>query len=147
MISPRQLQANRANARHSAGPKSPAGKARSAGNARRHGLATPARSDPALTTTIESLARAIAGAEANAEHMALARRIAEAQIDLVRVQQVRLEVLNAAKSFAAGSASAPMTMTNPKLVSTISALDRYERRSLSRRKTAISDFDTARSGG
>jgi len=143
MISPRKLQANRANARHSTGPKSPAGKARSSRNARRHGLATSARSDPALTAKIESLARAIAGVEAKAEKITLARKIAEAQIDLARIEQVRLDVLSAAKSFAAGSVSAPMTMTNSNVVSTVAALDRYERRTLSRRKTAIKDFDTA----
>jgi hypothetical protein len=116
MISPRKLQANRANARHSTGPKSPAGKARSSGNARRHGLATSARCDPALAAKIESLARAIAGVEAKAEKIALARKIAEAQIDLARIEQVRLDVLSAAKSFAAGSVSAPMTMTNSNVV-------------------------------
>jgi hypothetical protein len=143
MISAAKLRANRANARHSTGPKSPAGKARSARNAHRHGLASPARSDPALAAAIDSLALAITAAEANAENMALARKIAEAQIDLVRIQQIRLEVLSANKSFASGSVSPAITMTNSNLVSTIAALDRYERRTLSRRKTAIRDFDTA----
>ena len=41
MTSGRQLAANRANARRSTGPKTAAGKARSAGNARRHGLTAP----------------------------------------------------------------------------------------------------------
>lgn len=145
MISQKKLQANRDNARHSTGPKSPAGKARSARNARRHGLAIPARSDPAFAADIESLARAIAGAEASAANMALAREIAEAQIDLIRVQHVRLEVLSAVPSFAAGRAG-HMTTINLNPGSTIAAFDRYERRCLSRRKTAIRAFDTARSG-
>ena len=41
MTSRRQLAANRANARRSTGPKTAAGKVRSAGNARRHGLTAP----------------------------------------------------------------------------------------------------------
>ncbi len=41
MTSDRQLAANRANARRSTGPKTAAGKMRSAGNARRHGLTAP----------------------------------------------------------------------------------------------------------
>ena len=38
MASSRQIEANRANARRSTGPKTEAGKARSRGNARKHGL-------------------------------------------------------------------------------------------------------------
>jgi len=41
MTTRRQLAANRANARRSTGPKTAAGKVRSAGNARRHGLTAP----------------------------------------------------------------------------------------------------------
>jgi hypothetical protein len=62
----RRREANRANARASTGPKTRAGKARSAGNARRHGLSLPALRDPALAHEIVALARAIVGAEAGA---------------------------------------------------------------------------------
>jgi branched-chain amino acid transport system substrate-binding protein len=62
----RRREANRANARASTGPKTRAGKARSAGNARRHGLSLPALEDPALAHEIVALARMIAGAEAGA---------------------------------------------------------------------------------
>jgi hypothetical protein len=147
MISSKKLQANRANARHSTGPKSPAGKARSAVNARRHGLATSVRSDPALAATIDTLAQVIVGIEANAENIALARKIVEAQIDVVRVQQIRREVLGAAIQFAPGSASVRETVTNSNLATTMAALDHYERRTLSRRKTAIRNFDVAQSNG
>jgi hypothetical protein len=38
MTSPKQLEANRTNAKHSSGPKSTNGKARSSRNALKHGL-------------------------------------------------------------------------------------------------------------
>ena len=38
LVSPGRLAANRANAAHSTGPRSPQGKARSAQNARKHGF-------------------------------------------------------------------------------------------------------------
>jgi hypothetical protein len=144
MISQKRLQANRANARHSTGPRSPAGKSRSARNSRRHGLAIAVRSDPALDAAVNSLAHAIAGQETNTENITLARNIAEAQIDLVRIQQVRLGALRA---FAAGTESTPQTLTKLDLATSIAALDRYEQRSLSRRRRAIRDFDAARSSG
>jgi hypothetical protein len=45
MTTNRQLAANRANARRSTGPKTAAGKVRSAGNSRRHGLTAPPDAD------------------------------------------------------------------------------------------------------
>ena len=65
MTSPRALYANRANARASTGPRTAAGKTRSARNARRHGLSVPVLRDPALVPEIESLARRIAGENAS----------------------------------------------------------------------------------
>ena len=89
MTSPRKMQANRANAGHSTGPKTHAGKARSARNAHRHGLAVSVWSDPKLAADAQKLMREIAGEGSNAELTALARDIAEAQIELVRVQKAR----------------------------------------------------------
>ena len=82
MTSDRKIQANRANARASTGPKTAQGRARTARNALRHALSLPVYSNPALSEEVETLARAIAGPGANAETKELARRVAEAQIDL-----------------------------------------------------------------
>ena len=90
LIRTARADSNRRNARRSTGPKSAAGKAKVAKNALRHGLAIPARLDPALNREIEGFAELIAGASAPAFLLDCARRIAEAQIDLRRIRRVRL---------------------------------------------------------
>jgi hypothetical protein len=143
MISLQKLRANRENARRSTGPKSALGKARSSRNAHRHGLAVPVWSDHAAKA--EALATEIAGAGASAQILTLARHIAEAQIELFRVQHVRHDLLTRALSSAALSGSAePTTPIRSDLLSKMAAIDRYERRAMSHRKTAIRAFDAAR---
>ena len=92
--SDRKIRINRANARASTGPKSTQGRTRSARNALRHGLSLPIYSDRALSEEVEALAREIAGLDANAEMQELARRVAEAQIDLRRVRDARHRLLS-----------------------------------------------------
>ena len=72
MTGARKIEANRRNARASTGPRTGAGKARAAQNARRHGLNLPARYDPTRAAEIVALARAIAGADAEAERLEIA---------------------------------------------------------------------------
>jgi hypothetical protein len=94
MTSVRQLEANRANARASTGPRSLRGKSRSAQNARRHGLSLSIHLQPTLSAEAENLAREVAGKRvAAAEIFECSRRIAEAQIELNRVRQARLDLL------------------------------------------------------
>jgi hypothetical protein len=187
-----KIAANRANARASTGPKTLAGKARSAKNARRHGLTLPALSDPTLSKEVEALALQIAGPGAPTEIQDLARRIAEAQVDLCRVRRARHTVLSRALSdpeydsprairqesklaaeiakleprlraiegatmltrLVAGLKEQVQTIPmGPQKFATIlsdmtqqlAAMDRYERRALSRRTFAIRVFDEARS--
>ena len=98
MTSARKITANRANARASTGPRTGPGRARAARNAFRHGLSLPVHSDPALSPEVEALARKIAGTDADAKIHHLARRVAEAWIDVRRVRDARhrhlLEALN-----------------------------------------------------
>ena len=84
MTSVCKTSANRTNARASTGPKTVHGRARAAQNALRHGLSLPVSSDPASWEEVEALARKVAGAGADVEIQELARRVAEAQIDLRR---------------------------------------------------------------
>ena len=93
MSSSRQVEANRQNARKSSGPKSARGKARSARNARRYGLAVSIWRDARLATQAEALTRDIAGVGASEELVAVSRPIAEAQVDLMRIRQAREHLL------------------------------------------------------
>jgi hypothetical protein len=88
-----QRRANRASAKASTGPKTRAGKIRSAKNALRHGLNISIWSDYALAPQAEAIALKIAGRNADAETRERARRIGEAQVDLNRVRARRMALL------------------------------------------------------
>ncbi len=130
MTSARKIEANRRNARASTGPRTATGKARAAQNARRHGLNLPARYDPSRAGEIGALARAIAGADAGAERLELASRIAAAQIDVERARQARLDLY-------------PRALCERDAIARLAAIDRYEGRALSARKRATRDYDDA----
>jgi hypothetical protein len=93
VTSDRKIESNRENAGASTGPKTNLGRARAARNALRHGLSLPLSSDPALSEEVETLASEIGGTQANTEIQELARRVAEAQIDLRRVRCARHQFL------------------------------------------------------
>jgi hypothetical protein len=128
------------------GPKSAAGKAKSALNARRHGLNVSIGADRELVAQAEALAQWIAGANPSAELVTLARAIADAQIELVRVRQAASNLLDGSEP---GQCERLPDPTNPRdddahLLHQFEALDRYERRVLSRRNRAVQDFDCQR---
>jgi hypothetical protein len=89
MSTSRQIAANRNNARSSTGPRTQRGRARASRNARRHGLSVSVVSDPRLSEHVENLARDIVGETASPAVLEMARRFAEAQIDLDRIRKAR----------------------------------------------------------
>ena len=93
MASERQIRANRANARRSTGPKTSRGRAISSRNSLRHGLEITTAADPILSEAVEAITDIIAGADATPDLRHLASRIAEAQVELIRARNFRLQRL------------------------------------------------------
>jgi hypothetical protein len=129
VTSDKKISSNRTNAQKSSGPKSPQGKRRAAGNAFRHGLATPVGSIPELQTDIKTLAESIALASGTAAITEPALAAAEAQIDIFRIRKARASLHTAG-------------MEGDQLSARLIALNRYERRAISRRRTAIKSINS-----
>jgi hypothetical protein len=147
--SARKTRSNSSKARSSTGPKTAGGKSRSARNAIKHGLSLPVLSYRIFSDEVETLAREIGGANASLEIHELARRIAEAQIDLRRIRSARHDLLSGAltDSEVCASSEGPLlkfAIILSDMAPRLSAMDRYERRALSRRKFAIRAFGAAR---
>ena len=152
MTSRRRIEANRKNATASTGPRTEEGKRRSAGNARRHGLSVPITSDPVWSPKVLRLADRIEPPNAAPELREQALEVASACVEIERIRHIRRDQVEWTLSrpewqphpyvphlypephpLAHLKGYAKVWRNSPFLV----ALDRYERRALSRRKTAI----------
>jgi hypothetical protein len=184
LTSEKQRRANQANAKASRGPKTNAGKARSARNALRHGLGIPVRKEPSLLIQAEEIALKLAGPDPDEALLDRARVVGEAQVDLNRVRARRnalVSQLLADPEYQPSSAYKiqarrvrsvervcrilrrfpnfrdikPQIEMKPlkdeekfativeDRIRELAALDRYERRAISKRKSAIRAFDSA----
>src|ERR1700761_1829466 len=94
MASEKQIAANKRNASKSKGPASVSGKKRSSQNALSHGLARP---DPTRSEArFRELVRGYAGGVPGDDIRVLAERAADAHLNLERVRNVQLALLNGA---------------------------------------------------
>lgn len=146
MSSPRQGEANRVNAERSTGPRTAQGKARVARNAVRHGLSIPLAAGDSPPGLLEALAKLLRPDDAFGRH---ARAAALAQAELMRVQTVKLHILQLAARGPEAEAEAGAGAREPARADAIAAraliehadallkLDVYERKARSRRKTAF----------
>ena len=92
MANDRQLKANRANSAKSTGPRSTGGKKRAGKNAYRHGLSLSIDLT-ANAKQVENLARKIAGGSGSKIVWDHAINAAQAQLDLARVQRVKIALI------------------------------------------------------
>lgn len=98
MASERQIAANRRNARKSTGPRSEPGKKRASQNAHRHGL-TIRMTSVEFERQVETLARQLAGDTEDKMTLEFARVAAEAELELVRVRQVKAALIERIVAF------------------------------------------------
>jgi len=114
-------------AKKSSGPRSADGRAQSSRNALRHGLSIASRAIPAYKKDVIRLARALS--PAGEEIGGAALDAADAEIDILRVRKYRAALIEEWRS-----KSRPLSFN---LVEKLDALERYERRAISRRNKAL----------
>jgi hypothetical protein len=153
MTTARQIEANRANARKSTGPRMASGKARASRNARRHGLSIPVLADPEVAMQVEELACQIVGDSQNPSRLQHALIFAEANFDIARIRRARCELFSEQgdpgheavgvqkKGGTGATEGVAANLTNR--LRLLARFDCYERRALSRRESATRNFDAA----
>jgi hypothetical protein len=137
VTSPAKLLSNRRNAQRSTGPRTAVGKAHSRHNALRHGLSRPAPLNPATAHRLEELASGIAGGRTGIPRRELALIAAEAQLEVERVQQATVGLINEAAKRIMGEAAERAALAVADRTTTLLACGRYERRALARRNRAL----------
>jgi hypothetical protein len=162
MTTDRQIGANRRNAAHSTGPRTPEGRAGSSGNSERHGFRAKHSIERALSAEAERIASLLAAGDTSPPQLAHARIAAEAQMAVWSIRAARLTLLDAPASdptnsvldwlilkygppsqpqptgAAAGGAEADrIALAYLRRLRELALLDRYERNALARRRRAL----------
>jgi hypothetical protein len=137
----RRRAANRRNARLSTGPRTGSGKLAAARNSLRHGLSVPVFADPVLDKEIVELAERIANGSTDPQVQERARDVAAAQIDVKRVRHARHALI--ARPAIGASVTEARSDEMRQEIKELWTLDRYERRAMSRRKSAIRALEIA----
>jgi hypothetical protein len=152
MASESKVRANRLNAARSTGPKTAAGRARVSRNARKHGLRMPVLSSPALAAEVEARAQrmlhAVKVPDKSGDHLLeFARNLAEAEVDLKRVRDVRNDLLSTIFALIDRIADRPDIVDQlPAFMRQLSVINRYYHRARSRRYAALDVFVAASAG-
>src|SRR5262249_24689097 len=147
MASDRKIAANWRNSRRSSGPRRVEGKLTVSRNALRHGLAASIPRDPAIAGEVDRLATAIGGENADAAQREQALVISESELTLLRVRALRTSIFEQMLlvTAAAGAQEPSERLLRRQGAGEIGRspfeqlrrLERYERRALSRRQSAI----------
>jgi hypothetical protein len=130
------------------GPKTAAGKRRSAGNARKHGLAAKKPEDQMGRERIRQLAAALAGklsSPSSAED--LIQQAAESQYAIEQVRMFKAEALAKALFDGADSPGEGSGAPLPMVSVDWQRLERYERRAFKRRQQAFLEIIALASAG
>jgi hypothetical protein len=128
MASEKQIAANRANAKRSTGPKTPAGKMASSRNAFRHGLSSPLQLNPIVARKVDAIiAHALASGEADQDRLASAADFARVQLELLRIRATRTQLTEKTEP----------NYNNTQELRRIAAFDRYERYCFTKRRRAL----------
>ena len=132
MTSLRKIDANRANAKLSTGPKSALGRRRVSRNAHRHGLSIPVLCDPVLAREVHALSQQLAKDLGSIASTGAVYAIAEAEVDLKRIRKRKAHLLHKLNRHEDPTGAEALA-----LLAQILRLGRYERRALARRKSAV----------
>lgn len=141
MTSAAKIEANRGNAKKSTGPRTPAGKARTRHNAFKHGLGRYTSFDAAEDERIEELELALGGEYPDPVDADLSTLAAQAEVELLRARRAKVVLVNSAaerlvdeKKLPAAQRAASAFARKTKV---LLAIERYERRAISRRNRAL----------